>query len=195
MTNQAPRETGTLDNLASIVYAAAILAALGFYFRYYAPGIAEGTRSGTWLAGEVLWLELHIAAYWISYSLYFTGMLLAIICFLRKATTRFPWIETGTIIATILTVFGLITGILFSKPAWNAWWVWDPKHTVALLNVLVLLGISALVALLRPFVKPIDRNMPLTVLLLISVALCTGSILAGFMRNVHPQWFPYMLFQ
>jgi ABC-type transport system involved in cytochrome c biogenesis permease subunit len=172
----------------------ALLAALTLYFVFYAPAIAQGVMADVLPAKETLWLEIHIAAYWISYSLYFTGLLLAVIYFLRKATTRFPWIETAIVVATILAVIGLITGILFSKPAWNAWWVWDPKHTIVLLNTLVLAGICPFVALTRLFSKTIDRNMALMVLLFIAVALCTGSFLAGFMRNVHPQWFLNIFF-
>jgi hypothetical protein len=96
---------------------------------------------------------------------------LAIIYFLGKATTRFPWIETATVVATVLAVIGLITGILFSRPAWNAWWVWDPKHTVVLLNTLVLLGISPLAAFTRLCSNPVHRNVALIVLLFVAVAL------------------------
>jgi len=194
MTNQNSRSTRTLDCISAIAFVVALLAALTLNFVFYAPAIAQGVRSDLLPAKEILWLKIHIAVYWISYSLYFTGLLLAIIYFLGKATTRFPWIETATVVATVLAVIGLITGILFSRPAWNAWWVWDPKHTVVLLNTLVLLGISPLVAFTRLCSNPVHRNVALIVLLFVAVALCTGSFLIGFARNIHPQWFLNILF-
>ncbi len=192
MTNRDSGNTRNLDAISGIAFAVALLAALGLYFLFYAPAIAEGIRSNVLPAKEILWLKIHIAVYWISYSLYFMGLILAIIYFLRKITRRFPWIEIVTVLATVLSVIGLITGILFSKPAWNAWWVWDPKHTVVLLNTLVLLGISVLVVLTRLYSNPVHRNAALVVLLYCAVATCTWSFLAGFMRNIHPQWFPYI---
>jgi heme exporter protein C len=195
MTNQNSRSTRTLDCISAIAFVVALFAALTLDFVFYAPAIAQGVRFDVLAAREILWLEIHIAVYWISYSLYFTGLLLAIIYFLGKATTRFPWIEAATVVATVLAVIGLITGILFSRPAWNAWWVWDPKHTVVLLNTLVLLGISPLVAFTRLCSNPVHRNVALIVLLFVAVALCTGSFLIGFARNIHPQWFLNVFFR
>lgn len=194
MTNQKSSSTQNLDHISAIAFAVALLSSLGLYFIIYSSAINEGVKSDVLPAKAILWLEIHIAVYWISYALYFTGFLLALICFIRKATTRFPWIEIATVSATVLAVIGLITGILFSKPAWNTWWVWDAKHTVVLLNTFLLIAISLLVVLTRLFAKASDRNIYLILLLFATVSLCAGSFLAGFMRNVHPQWFLNVLF-
>jgi heme exporter protein C len=190
MIDQDSTDSRNPDRISGIAVVFACLAALGFYFLFYAPAIDRSARSGVLPANEILWLELHISVYGMSYLLYFTGLLLAAICFLGKVTTRFPWIESATVAATVFAVVGLVTGVLFSKPAWNAWWVWDPKHVVALLNTLVLLGIAPIVVLTRSFPEAPDRNLMQMFLLFIAVALCSGSLLAGVLRNIHPQWFP-----
>lgn len=194
MTNYDSGNPRNLDAISGIAFAVALLATLGLYFLFYEPAIAQGVRSDVLPAQEILWLEIHIAVYWVSYSLYFTGLLLAIIYFLGKATTRFPWVETATAVATVLAVIGLIAGILFAKPAWNAWWVWDGKHIFILPATLVLLGIAPTVVLSRLYSNPISHNLALIVLLFVAVALCIGSFLIGFARNIHPQWFLNIFF-
>ncbi|HLO33476.1 MAG TPA: cytochrome c biogenesis protein CcsA [Anaerolineales bacterium] len=194
MTNQKSSSSQNLDHLSAAAFAVALVIALGLYFMIYLPAIREGVASDVLLAKEILWLEIHIAVYWISYALYFTGFLLAVVCFLRRATTRFPWLEIATSLATALAIIGLMTGVLFSKPAWNAWWVWDAKHVFVLFNTFILLGISPPVALQRLFLDKSHRNLLSVVLLFIAVAICVGSLLIGFMRNVHPQWFLRLLF-
>ncbi len=195
MTTQDSGHTRNLDGISGVAYAAVLLGALGIYFLWYAPGIARAVESGSVPAKEILWLEIHIAVYWISYSLFFTGLVLAVIYFFGKATTRLPWVETATVIAAVLAVIGLITGVLFSRPAWGVWWVWDAQHTFVLPATLVLLGISPIAALTRLYPNPGRRNVALMVLLFIAVVLCAGSVLAGFVRSVHPQWFYYEFLQ
>jgi ABC-type transport system involved in cytochrome c biogenesis permease subunit len=195
MTNQKSNSMRNPDAISAIACAAALLTALGFYFIFYAPVIRAGVRADVLPAKEILWLEIHIAAYWISYVLYFMGFLLAVLCLWRKATTRFPWIEAVTLLATVLAVIGLITGILFSKPAWNAWWVWDVKHVFVLFNTFVLIGISLMIPFGRFFSKKINHNLVSAVLLFVAVDICVESLLIGFMRNIHPQWFLNMFFQ
>jgi ABC-type transport system involved in cytochrome c biogenesis permease subunit len=194
MTNQNSKSTRNLDRISAVTIIITLFAALSLYFVFYVPDIARGVKSDVLPAKEILWLEIHIAVYWVVYFLYFTGLVLAIIYFLGKATPRFPWVETITVIATVLAAIGLITGILFSKPAWNAWWVWDPKHIVVVLNTLVLLGVSPLVVLTRSYSNPVHRNAALIVLLFIAVASCVWSFLIGFARNIHPQWWQGILF-
>jgi ABC-type transport system involved in cytochrome c biogenesis permease subunit len=189
MITQDSRHTRNLDGLSGIAFAVVLLAALGIYFLWYVPGIARAVESGSVPAKGILWLEIHIAVYWISYSLFFMGLVLAVIYFCLRATTRLPWVETATVIAAVLAVIGLITGILYSRPAWGVWWVWDVQHTFVLPATLLLLGISPVAALTRLCSNPNHRNAALMVLLFIAVALCAGSVLAGFVRSVHPQWF------
>lgn len=187
--NQDSKPTRRSDRISGITFGVALFAAVVLYFLFYVPGISQGTESGSLPSEGILWLKIHITVYWASYFLYIGGLLLAVILSIRKTTTHFPWIEAGTILATVLVVIGFITGILYSKPAWNAWWVWDPKHVVSLINTLVLLGIASLAGFSRIFYKGTNRNIALVVLLFIAVASCAWSLLIGFARNIHPQWF------
>jgi ABC-type transport system involved in cytochrome c biogenesis permease subunit len=92
-------------------------------------------------------------------------------------------------------MLGLLTGMLAAQSIWGSWWVWDAKHTTALLATLVLIGIALSAVLTRLFSNPVHRQVALSVLLLIAVAVCAGSFLVGvvFPYIVHPRWFPEVL--
>jgi heme exporter protein C len=174
-----------------------LLAALGLYSLFYAPTITQGVRSGSLPASGALWLQLHIAAYSLSYSLFFTGLLLAVTFWLGQSTTRLPWVEAATVVAAFLALLGLLAGMLAAKPMWGGWWVWDAKHTSVLLATVTLVGVSPMAALTRLVSNPSHRQVALVVLLVIAVVACAGSFLVGaaFTRVVHPRWFPEILFR
>jgi len=196
MMDQDSKLGRNLECITAVLLAITILSASVPYFVFYASDISQSVGAGILPATGIVRLKIHIVAYWISYSLYFMGLLLAVIHFIRKSTTRFPWIETATLFATIMAVVGLITGILYSKPAWNVWWVWDAKHTVVLLNTISLFVISLFVVLSRKFSSVTERNGALVILLFAAVASCVWSLLIGFFfRIIHPQWFPFITFQ
>ncbi|HSG42326.1 MAG TPA: cytochrome c biogenesis protein CcsA [Anaerolineales bacterium] len=187
--------TRSLDSISVLLIGGALFAAILLYLLFYAPIIARGVESNVASAEGIIWLKAHIVSYWISYFLFFVGLLLAIFHFFGKAAMRFFWIDTITITATILAVVGLITGVLYSKFAWNAWWVWDVKQTVVLLDTLLLVGISFFVVMTRLFSNPLHRKIALVVLLFMALASCIWSFMIEYLfpRIVHPQWFPSIL--
>lgn len=69
--------------------------------------------------------------------------ILGSVCSWKYLQTR-QWVwefraHAATEIATGVAVATMITGILFSKVQWGAWWSWDPRQT-SFLIVLFLLG-------------------------------------------------------
>ncbi|MCU0267436.1 MAG: cytochrome c biogenesis protein CcsA [Acidimicrobiales bacterium] len=56
-------------------------------------------------------------------------------------------------IATVLTAITLVTGMLWGRPTWGAYWVWDARLTTTALLFLLLLGYQALRSL------PADRGV------------------------------------
>jgi heme exporter protein C len=75
----------------------------------------------------------HVPTAWIG-MFAFVVMTIAGVAYLIKPDERLDWIAraSGEIGAVFLT-FLLITGSLWGKPIWGAWWVWDPKLTAALI--------------------------------------------------------------
>jgi heme exporter protein C len=70
---------------------------------------------------------LHVALAISSY-LAFTGVFVASIMYLWKKnlfwdTIAYSCAEIGVLFSTLV----LITGSLWARPIWNAWWAWDPR--------------------------------------------------------------------
>jgi heme exporter protein C len=45
---------------------------------------------------------------------------------------------------TVLTALALLTGAIWGKPMWGAWWAWDPRLTTELILLFLYLGYLAL---------------------------------------------------
>ncbi len=63
-----------------------------------------------------------------------------------------------------LTFLGLVTGALWGRPMWGAWWVWDARLTSFLVLFIMYLG---LIALWRAFDDPARAGRTAAVLILV----------------------------
>ncbi len=62
------------------------------------------------------------------------------------------------------TFLGLVTGAIWGRPMWNAWWVWDARLTSFLVLFIMYLG---LIALWRAFEDPARAGRIVAVLILV----------------------------
>jgi heme exporter protein C len=87
---------------------------------------------------------LHVPAAWTAMMAY--GLLA--LCSLLGLVWRHPLSDvaakTAAPLGAVFTALGLITGSLWGKPMWGAWWVWDARLTSFLLLLLIYLGYIAL---------------------------------------------------
>ena len=63
-----------------------------------------------------------------------------------------------------LTFLGLVTGSIWGRPMWNAWWVWDARLTSFLVLLIMYLG---LIALWRAFEDPARSGRIVAILILV----------------------------
>lgn len=74
----------------------------------------------------------HVAAAWVSFLAFFIVFLAG----LQYLSTRDDkWDAVGAASAEIglmFTIIVLITGPIWGRAAWNAWWTWDPRLTTTL---------------------------------------------------------------
>jgi heme exporter protein C len=70
------------------------------------------------------------------------------VCSLLSLVWRHPLSDTAARAAAplgaIFTALGLVTGALWGRPMWGAWWVWDARLTSFLLLLFLYLGYMAL---------------------------------------------------
>lgn len=79
------------------------------------------------------------------------------VCSLLSLVWRHPLSDTAARAAAPLgamfTVMGLITGALWGKPMWGAYWVWDARLTSFLLLLFIYLGYMALWSAIEDEIK------------------------------------------
>ncbi len=77
----------------------------------------------------------------VSAFLGFTAALVASILYLHTRRLRYDLIASSTAkVGLLFTTFTLLTGMVWAKPAWGAYWSWDPRQTSALIMWFVYLS-------------------------------------------------------
>ena len=119
---------------------AALLAAAGLYVGFFvAP-----TDSQQGEAYRIIFI--HVPAAWMSMLIY---VVMAIWAAIGLAfNTRLSSMMASALAPTgaLMTVIALVTGMLWGKPMWGAWWVWDARLTSELILLFLYLGFIALQA-------------------------------------------------
>lgn len=76
---------------------------------------------------------LHVPLAWVSF-VQFGGVALAGICYLFSKHRFWDQLGHGLASAGFLFLSGvLVTGPIWAKPIWGAWWVWEPRLTTTFL--------------------------------------------------------------
>jgi heme exporter protein C len=123
--------------LPFVAAAAVIALAVGLYLGFTAPPDYQQGMT-------VLILFIHVPAATMAMSAY--GALA--VCSLLSLVWRHPLSDTAARAAApfgaVFTALGLVTGSLWGKPMWGAYWVWDARLTSFLLLLFLYLGYMAL---------------------------------------------------
>ncbi|HEY8879813.1 MAG TPA: heme ABC transporter permease CcmC [Roseateles sp.] len=116
-----------------------------------ALGITAGLGLGLFIAptdaqqGEAYRiLYLHVPAAWIAMVNYAAMAFWALWGLAWKTRLAFVLMRSLAPTGALFAVLTLLTGSLWGKPMWGAWWVWDARLTSALLLALLYLGFIAL---------------------------------------------------
>ena len=118
--------------------AAAILIPVGLYLALFVvpPERQQGDT--------VRIMFLHVPAAWVAMMAY----ALMAVCSLVGLVNRHPVADVAAReaapLGALFTVLALITGSLWGRPMWGAWWVWDARLTSFLLLLFLYLGYMAL---------------------------------------------------
>lgn len=89
-------------------------------------------------------MYVHVPAAWLSMGIYGLMALLAISYFAFKTPLAMLLSYAMAPIGACFTAITLLTGMLWGKPMWGAWWVWDARLTSVLLLFFLYLGFIAL---------------------------------------------------
>lgn len=138
------RLSGAVLPFSAIGAALALIS--GLYFSFSAP---PDYQQGT----TITILFIHVPAAIMAMVAYSS----IAVCSLLSLVWRHPLSDTAARAAAPLgamfTVMGLITGALWGKPMWGAYWVWDARLTSFLLLLFIYLGYMALWSAIEDEIK------------------------------------------
>jgi len=82
----------------------------------------------------------HLGSAWVGFFAFFLTMVCGVL-YLWKGEER--WDVLGSTSAEVGTVFmtmAIVSGSLWARPVWNAWWTWDPRLTISAIQWLLYLA-------------------------------------------------------
>lgn len=133
-----------------------ITLAIGLYMSFAAP---EDYQQGI----TVRIMFVHVPAAWLAMMCYTIMAISSIGTLVWKHPLADVAAKAAAPIGASFTVLALITGSLWGKPMWGAWWVWDARLTSVFVLLLMYLG---LIALTRAMDDP-SRSAKVTAILTI----------------------------
>ena len=114
------------------------LAAAGFLAGVAAVFFWVPTEAFQGVAQRILYV--HAPAAWVAY-LAFGVVLVCSIAYLRTGDVRWDWVAHASARTGVMfTALNLVTGMLWGRPIWGAYWAWDPRLTLTLVLLLIYLG-------------------------------------------------------
>ncbi len=87
---------------------------------------------------------VHVPLAWISYLAFFFVLVGSAIYLWRRDDRWDAFARTNAEIGTVFTTLVLISGSLWGRAFWGAWWVWDERLTTSLLMWFIYVGYLAL---------------------------------------------------
>lgn len=113
------------------------LLALGLYLGFAAP--PDYQQGDT-----VRVMFIHVPAAWTAMMGYGLMAVASLVGLVWRHPLADVAAKSAAPLGALFTALGLITGSLWGRPMWGAWWVWDGRLTSFLILLLIYLGYMAL---------------------------------------------------
>ncbi|THK38840.1 heme ABC transporter permease [Ensifer sp. MPMI2T] len=113
---------------------------------FFAAGVwLSFTTEGDYQQGEtVRIMYVHVPAAWLSMMCYTVMAISALGTLVWRHPLADVSAKAAAPIGACFTFLALVTGSLWGKPMWGAWWVWDARLTSVFVLFLMYLGLIAL---------------------------------------------------
>jgi len=87
---------------------------------------------------------IHVPAAWMSLFIYVTMAFCGVVILVWRMKLAEVVLISSAPIGASFTFLALVTGSLWGKPMWGAWWVWDARLTSELILLFLYLGVIGL---------------------------------------------------
>lgn len=91
-------------------------------------------------------IYVHVPAAWFSMFLYVVMAIYAILGLALNAKLSYMMAKSIAPTGAMFTFVALVTGAVWGKPTWGAWWVWDARLTSELILLFLYIGYMSLQA-------------------------------------------------
>lgn len=89
-------------------------------------------------------IYVHVPAAWLSLLVYTVMAVAAFVALVWHLKVAEVAVIAAAPVGASFTALALVSGMLWGKPMWGAWWVWDPRLTSELVLLFLYLGVVAL---------------------------------------------------
>ena len=89
-------------------------------------------------------MYIHVPSAWLSMFVYMVMAVASAVTLIWKIKVTEVVISQCAVLGASFTALALITGMLWGKPMWGAYWVWDARLTSELILLFLYLGVLAL---------------------------------------------------
>lgn len=142
---QGPLSTGSRATRVLGLASIASLALLVFY-------TFKATKPDVELGETVRILYIHVPTISTAYLLLLTNAVASVVFLVKKNRFADHLAGASAEVGLLLLGLTLVTGMLWGRPTWGTYWVWDPRLTTTLIMFLMYLGYVTLRGLPGEFV-------------------------------------------
>ena len=89
-------------------------------------------------------IYVHVPASVVALAGYYIMAIAGAVALIWRIKLSYMLMRSAAPIGAALTFIALVTGAIWGKPTWGAWWVWDARITSMLILLFLYLGVVAL---------------------------------------------------
>jgi heme exporter protein C len=99
-------------------------------------------------------MYVHVPAAWMAFISFFVVLVFSVRYLWRKSENDDLIAASAAEVGAVFTGLTLLLGMIWGRPAWGVWWVWDARLTSTLVLFLIFVGYLAL----RAFVDDTEQR-------------------------------------
>ena len=111
-------------------------------------------------------IYIHVPAAVVALAGYYVMALAGAVSLIWRIKMADITMRAAAPVGAVLTAIALVTGAIWGKPTWGAWWVWDARLTSMLILFFFYLGV---IALANGFDRPERGSRPAALLAMVGV--------------------------
>jgi heme exporter protein C len=120
-------------------------------------------------------MYIHVPFAWLSLMIYCAIGILSIITIVWKSIVSYIYAQSLSCIGAIFCGLTLITGMLWGKPVWGTYWVWDARLTSMLILLLLYIGYIS-ISYSDNFYRAVNPASVLAIIGLINIPIVKFSV-------------------